>query len=346
MGFFKKPEVVILKEDSSAEETLAEMKEMCLEAHGELKKELENQIYILERGLKGEEEILFQLKYAGMDMFVLRDVYFKVGDLSAQIDFLIVTPKINFIIECKNLYGDITIDNKGNFVRCYQVNGRKIREGIESPVSQNQRHMQVMKDLVMCGKGKMTQYIINKSFESWNKSLIVLANNKTVLNDRFAPREIRNRVIRADALVETIKKIHSESTELAQNLKDTRARAEDYFNHSMPVETDFTEKYRIRLEEQKKHYAKNRGKTGLKENKTQQKAEIIGEESTQNAEINEASAEKTKKNNLTETIDNRNEPLCPRCNAKLVRRNSKYGAFWGCSNYPRCRYTESVKEDE
>lgn len=46
MGFFKKPEVIILKEDSSAEETLAEMKEMCLEAHGELKKELENQIYI------------------------------------------------------------------------------------------------------------------------------------------------------------------------------------------------------------------------------------------------------------------------------------------------------------
>ena len=45
MGFFKKPEVVILKEDSSADETLAEMKEMCLEAHGELKKELENQIY-------------------------------------------------------------------------------------------------------------------------------------------------------------------------------------------------------------------------------------------------------------------------------------------------------------
>ena len=161
MGFFKKPEVVILKEDSSAEEALAEMKEMCREAHGELKKDLEYQIYILERGLKGEEEILFQLKYAGMDMFVLRDVYFKVGDLSAQIDFLIVTPKINFIIECKNLYGDITIDNKGNFVRCYQVNGRKIREGIESPVSQNQRHMLVMMELVMCGMGKMAQYIVN-----------------------------------------------------------------------------------------------------------------------------------------------------------------------------------------
>ncbi|UKI22688.1 MAG: hypothetical protein L6V88_10445 [Anaerotruncus sp.] len=214
-------------------------------------------------------------------------------------------------------------------MRCYQVNGRKIREGIESPVSQNQRHMQVMKDLVMCGKGKMTQYIINKNFDSFFKSLIVLANNKTVLNDRFAPREIRNRVIRADALVETIKKIHSESTELAQNLKDTRARAEDYFNHSMPVETDFTEKYRIRLEEQRQHYAKNRGKTGLKENKTQQKAEIIGEESTQNAETNEVSAEKTKKNNLTETNDNRNEPLCPRCNAKACSQKFKIRRFLG-----------------
>lgn len=30
---------------------------------------------------------------------------------------------------------------------------------------------------------------------------------------------------------------------------------------------------------------------------------------------------------------------CPRCGHKLVLRNGKYGQFYGCSNYPRCRYT-------
>ena len=31
--------------------------------------------------------------------------------------------------------------------------------------------------------------------------------------------------------------------------------------------------------------------------------------------------------------------LCPKCDGYLVERNGKYGYFWGCSNYPKCRYT-------
>ncbi len=31
--------------------------------------------------------------------------------------------------------------------------------------------------------------------------------------------------------------------------------------------------------------------------------------------------------------------MCPRCGNSLVRRNGRRGAFWGCSGYPRCRFT-------
>ena len=31
--------------------------------------------------------------------------------------------------------------------------------------------------------------------------------------------------------------------------------------------------------------------------------------------------------------------LCPRCGSELVPRKGKYGQFYGCSNYPRCKYT-------
>ena len=31
--------------------------------------------------------------------------------------------------------------------------------------------------------------------------------------------------------------------------------------------------------------------------------------------------------------------LCPRCGGKLVLRQGRYGSFYGCSNYPECRYT-------
>lgn len=33
---------------------------------------------------------------------------------------------------------------------------------------------------------------------------------------------------------------------------------------------------------------------------------------------------------------------CPYCGGKLVERESKYGPFWGCKNYPHCRFTASV----
>ncbi|MBE6672017.1 MAG: hypothetical protein E7599_00645 [Ruminococcaceae bacterium] len=31
--------------------------------------------------------------------------------------------------------------------------------------------------------------------------------------------------------------------------------------------------------------------------------------------------------------------MCPYCKTELVLRNGKYGSFYGCSQYPRCKYT-------
>lgn len=31
--------------------------------------------------------------------------------------------------------------------------------------------------------------------------------------------------------------------------------------------------------------------------------------------------------------------ICPRCGGRLVQRYGKYGEFFGCSNYPKCKYT-------
>ena len=30
--------------------------------------------------------------------------------------------------------------------------------------------------------------------------------------------------------------------------------------------------------------------------------------------------------------------VCPKCGAELVKRDGKYGTFYGCSNFPRCRF--------
>ena len=32
---------------------------------------------------------------------------------------------------------------------------------------------------------------------------------------------------------------------------------------------------------------------------------------------------------------------CPRCGGELLKRNGRFGPFYGCSNYPECRYTRN-----
>ena len=45
--------------------------------------------------------------------------------------------------------------------------------------------------------------------------------------------------------------------------------------------------------------------------------------------------------NAREIKSNKDEELknkCPKCGGELIKRNGKYGEFWGCSNFPKCRY--------
>lgn len=40
----------------------------------------------------------------------------------------------------------------------------------------------------------------------------------------------------------------------------------------------------------------------------------------------------------------RKNGLCPRCGGALVLRQGKYSAFYGCRNYPKCRYTQNIDD--
>jgi len=35
------------------------------------------------------------------------------------------------------------------------------------------------------------------------------------------------------------------------------------------------------------------------------------------------------------------EYKCSACNGILISRIGKFGQFWGCSNYPKCKFTKS-----
>ena len=35
---------------------------------------------------------------------------------------------------------------------------------------------------------------------------------------------------------------------------------------------------------------------------------------------------------------------CPYCKSQLVLRKGKYGEFYGCSNFPACKYTQKIQD--
>ena len=45
-------------------------------------------------------------------------------------------------------------------------------------------------------------------------------------------------------------------------------------------------------------------------------------------------------NNIKQTQREIDSNICPRCGGKLVLRKSANSSFYGCSNYPRCRFVK------
>lgn len=245
MGLFaKKIGSVFLKETSDAGTFIEKLQRLQKNAHGETKKEIDTQIKLATYGEMGENNVAFELKNSGMDMYVLRDIYLEIDDLSAQIDYIVITRKYIYVLECKNLIGNIEIDNSGNFVRTYELLGKRVKEGIYSPITQNQRHLHVLKEVRKSSKGNfLAKLIFEKSFEDNYKSVVVLANPKTYLNAKFAKKEIKQQVIRADQLVAYIKNMELSKKENSMSETDMLNLAQFYLEHSQPNKSDYAKKY-------------------------------------------------------------------------------------------------------
>ena len=244
--FSKKIGSVFLKETSDAQIFIEKMQALQEKSTGEVKQKIEKQINLAKYGEIGESNIAFELKNSGMDMYVLHDIYLETGDLSAQIDYIVITRQCVYVIECKNLIGNIEIDNTGAFIRSYELSGKRIKEGIYSPITQNQRHLRVLKEVRKSGKTNfITKMIFEKSFSDAYKSVVVLANPKTYLNAKFAKKEIRDQVIRADQLVEYIKKTNAKSAEKNSNIStdEMLQLAKFFLEKNNPNRSDYVRKY-------------------------------------------------------------------------------------------------------
>lgn len=250
MGLFDKlREPVVLKEESDTKKQLEQLNTYLMLSPTAQKTQIEQDIKLLQCGLYGEEAVMFELKNSHMPMYILHDVFYEYNGLKTQIDFLVIMRKITVIIESKNLYGNITIDKYGNFTRTIQLGKKYIKKGIYSPVTQNQRHLDMIHEIRRNEKNLLLRSAFDKYFDENYKSIIVLANPNTVLDMRYAPKDIQNKIVKVDGLINYIKTLQEKSNANNMSDKEMMELANFFLQKSIPNKTDYTEKYKYFLSE-------------------------------------------------------------------------------------------------
>lgn len=308
MGIFNKiKEPKFLKNDSSAQKQLQQLKALLSEVPDSLRPQLEREIKAVSAGIYGEDQVAYELKTSHIPMLILRDLCLQSEDLTAQIDFLIITRKCIFVIECKNLTGNIEVSGSGDFIRIpsrYTKSGAScINERIYSPITQNKKHLDLIKKLRReSQKNFLSKFTFEKNFDKYYRSVVVLSNPKTVLNFKDTKEEIRRQVIHADQLIDYIEQENAAVDSASESSMMELGRF--FLGLHCEIHKDYTKKYKAQISSRKPFSSK---------------AAVLAEQAVH----------------------------CPRCGAPMIRRKASRGAnagreFWGCSNFPECKGTVSI----
>ena len=154
-------------------------------------KENKIQIYYLKKGIYGENNLLYTLVNSKIPMYIMHDLLLSCDGFKAQIDFIVVTKRSIYVLESKNLSGNIDIEYDGTFTRKIG----KYKKGIKNPLTQNAQHELVMDKILKKEK-------INNKYES----LVVLTNDDTYLKFKKSENDYKCKIIRNDKIIDVLNK--------------------------------------------------------------------------------------------------------------------------------------------
>ena len=240
-GFDVIKDTIFLKKFSKENSNLKKLESMSQKIiDSNIKRQIEREISLMKWGLEGENNVYFELKNSLLPMICLHDIRIEVGDLNAQIDFLILTNKFFYIFETKHLVGDILINKEGDFIRITNDEfGFKKEEGMYNPVTQGERHSRILKKFFeINGLLNLEDFPI--------KSVAILANPKTILNKESAPNHIKDNIYRCDQIVHFLQREFSNNS---YDIMISDSKLEniglELLKHNSPIEYNYNTKYSI-----------------------------------------------------------------------------------------------------
>ena len=258
-------ETIIYKENSELEKQIQALNELHnkFPKNESISRELKN----AQAGLKGENEIEYELKNADIGMYILHDINLNYNDDTAQIDYVIITPAYTYFVECKNLIGDITVDENGQFIREYNYDGKLLKKSIYSPLTQAEKHIDIFKKIWKDRhKDDLLIKLLNVNLDNFYKPLVVITNKSSVLNIDKAPNEIKKYITRSDLLVKYIKndisRFNKDLLSSKKNMYESANNLMLIYNKDLNI--DYIEKYKSLLSNEEIDILNNANREDLK----------------------------------------------------------------------------------
>ena len=232
----KKP--IFTKDFSTDNSQLIDLTELASKLKPSPKKEMvERDMAYVKQGLEGEKNVYFELKNSFLPILCLHDIRLEYEGYVAQFDFIVISNKFLCILETKKLNGDIEITSDGDFIRTIKgYDGRFIKkEGMYSPISQNERHLNILKEIL--GKEKLVVTLPVKS-------LVVMANPKTILNKSKCSNAIQKSIYKYDQVIKFLKDLQNDKTNVKNILEKSMYAISDYLiKNNKPLQIDYSAKF-------------------------------------------------------------------------------------------------------
>lgn len=233
-------EPTFIKNFNENNNQLEELEKLLNIATKEVSKQIEQDMKLLRYGITGEKNVAYELRNSHMPILILHDLYLEYKEIKAQIDYVVIGSRFILVIECKNMVGDIEITNSGDFIRAFKGTNGKVykKEGMYSPIVQNERHVELIKDILKDEK------LLGERHLTLIKQLVTVANPKTIINSKYAKKEIKEYIIKHEQLINKMKVLHEVNKDGYWLTEETMYKVADcLMKYNSTYKFDYEKKY-------------------------------------------------------------------------------------------------------
>lgn len=243
LGIRKIKTPVFYNEFSEENENLNDLIDLKEKVKSDKRDYIERDIELFESRIQGEKNVYLELKNSSIPMICLNNIRIQDGEYVAQLDFIVITAQFIMILETKQLNGDIYVNESGEFIRYIRDDDGEVikKEEIPSPVEQNDRHMRIVRNMLI-NEGVISRVLITSG--------AVIGNKDSIINRSKAPIKVKSKIFECDKLTNIIKeKINYYKNDTNIYEDKMKEIAEFFINKSNAINYDYMNKYSLTEED-------------------------------------------------------------------------------------------------